>query len=81
MYVSFGRDESIQVIGLGDRHSDNILLTETGTCLHVDFDCLFEKGALLPIPEVCILEGRKSLLESSFPIDESNVGWIWHFGL
>lgn len=40
------------LIGLGDRHSENILLdTESGECVHVDFDCLFDKGASLKVPE------------------------------
>ena len=41
------------VIGLGDRHGDNILIHQhTGEVTHVDFDCIFEKGAKLKIPEV-----------------------------
>lgn len=41
------------VVGLGDRHTDNLLLgyDEWDLC-HVDFDCLFGKGATLPVPEV-----------------------------
>ena len=36
------------VIGLGDRHTENILLDVTnGECVHVDFDCLFDKGLSL----------------------------------
>jgi serine/threonine-protein kinase ATR len=32
------------VIGLGDRHSENILFDNTnGDTVHVDFNCLFEK--------------------------------------
>lgn len=41
------------VIGLGDRHGDNILIhNHTGEVTHVDFDCIFEKGARLKIPEI-----------------------------
>lgn len=41
------------VIGLGDRHGDNILIhTHTGEVTHVDFDCIFEKGAKLRVPEI-----------------------------
>ncbi len=30
------------MVGLGDRHGENILIDETnGECVHVDFDCLF----------------------------------------
>ncbi|KAI0776189.1 hypothetical protein BD413DRAFT_469293 [Trametes elegans] len=41
------------VVGLGDRHSENILLdTNCGDVVHVDFDCLFDKGQDLDQPEV-----------------------------
>lgn len=40
------------LLGMGDRHGDNILLNElTGQILHVDFDCLFDKGKKLRVPE------------------------------
>ncbi|KAJ2908041.1 serine/threonine-protein kinase M1 [Coemansia aciculifera] len=40
------------ILGLGDRHCENILLDETtGSVLHVDFNCLFEKGMSLEKPE------------------------------
>ena len=40
------------MIGLGDRHYDNQLLhLETMKISHIDFECLFEKGAELPVPE------------------------------
>jgi len=35
------------VVGLGDRHCENILIdTARGECVHVDFDCLFDKVRL-----------------------------------
>ncbi|KAI1725259.1 FAD binding domain-containing protein [Ditylenchus destructor] len=41
------------VLGLGDRHAENILLdTMTGDAVHVDFNLLFDKGELLKVPEV-----------------------------
>ncbi|KAI9068446.1 hypothetical protein FKP32DRAFT_1561636 [Trametes sanguinea] len=41
------------ILGLGDRHCENILLdTMCGDVVHVDFDCLFEKGQALEIPEI-----------------------------
>jgi serine/threonine-protein kinase ATR len=41
------------VIGLGDRHTENILVdTSSGEVVHVDFDCLFDKGLKLARPEV-----------------------------
>lgn len=40
------------LLGMGDRHGDNVLLNEkTGQILHVDFDCLFDKGKKLLVPE------------------------------
>ncbi|KAJ3740901.1 hypothetical protein DFH05DRAFT_1404822 [Lentinula detonsa] len=40
------------ILGLGDRHSENILLDDnTGDLIHVDFNCLFEKGKTLETPE------------------------------
>ncbi|KAI0638446.1 hypothetical protein C8Q77DRAFT_1046895 [Trametes polyzona] len=41
------------IVGLGDRHCENILLdTNCGDVVHVDFDCLFEKGQALETPEI-----------------------------
>lgn len=41
------------VIGLGDRHLENILLDQkTGEVVHVDFNCLFNRGERLEVPEV-----------------------------
>lgn len=32
------------ILGLGDRHGENILYdSTTGDCVHVDFNCLFNK--------------------------------------
>ncbi|KAJ1900629.1 hypothetical protein LPJ66_001349 [Kickxella alabastrina] len=40
------------ILGLGDRHCENILIDEsTGGVVHVDFNCLFEKGLKLDKPE------------------------------
>lgn len=41
------------IIGLGDRHCENLLFFKrNGAALHIDFDCLFEKGLTLPTPEI-----------------------------
>ncbi|KAF8469032.1 hypothetical protein BDZ91DRAFT_776018 [Kalaharituber pfeilii] len=41
------------VLGLGDRHGENILLDETnGDTAHVDFNCLFDKGLTFEKPEM-----------------------------
>ncbi|RPA97874.1 hypothetical protein L873DRAFT_1828879 [Choiromyces venosus 120613-1] len=40
------------VLGLGDRHGENILFDESnGDTLHVDFNCLFDKGLSFEKPE------------------------------
>lgn len=40
------------IIGLGDRHLDNILVdTNTGKVVHVDFNLLFHQGESLQVPE------------------------------
>ncbi|KAI1289435.1 Serine/threonine-protein kinase SMG1 [Halotydeus destructor] len=40
------------VIGLGDRHLDNVLLDlSTGDIIHVDYNVCFEKGKSLRVPE------------------------------
>uniref|UniRef100_S4RDY2 Serine/threonine-protein kinase ATR n=1 Tax=Petromyzon marinus TaxID=7757 RepID=S4RDY2_PETMA len=41
------------VLGLGDRHGENILFDSlTGECMHVDFNCLFNKGLTFGVPEL-----------------------------
>lgn len=56
--VSYIRSSAVMsmvgyIIGLGDRHCENILFfKKNGSVLHIDFDCLFEKGKSLPIPEI-----------------------------
>lgn len=41
------------VLGLGDRHGENILFEEgSGGTLHVDFNCLFDKGLTFDKPEL-----------------------------
>ena len=41
------------IVGLGDRHGENILLDElTGEVVHIDLNCLFWKGQTFQEPEV-----------------------------
>ncbi|XP_035663621.1 serine/threonine-protein kinase atr-like [Branchiostoma floridae] len=41
------------ILGLGDRHGENILFDSTnGDCVHVDFNCLFNKGETFDCPEL-----------------------------
>ena len=40
------------ILGLGDRHTENILLdVTTGRTVHVDFNCLFDKGQTFAVKE------------------------------
>lgn len=40
------------ILGLGDRHGENILFEEeNGGAMHVDFNCLFDKGLTFDKPE------------------------------
>jgi len=56
------------VIGLGDRHSENILIdTSSGACVHVDFDCIFDKGLTLPRPEVVPFRLTQNMLDGFGP--------------
>lgn len=53
------------VIGLGDRHGDNILIhSHTGEVTHVDFDCIFEKGAKLKIPEIVPFRLTQNIMDA-----------------
>lgn len=41
------------VVGLGDRHLDNILFKENSAELvFIDFECIFNMGRTLPVPEI-----------------------------
>ena len=39
------------VIGLGDRHTNNILVKSDGKIIHIDFEYIFDAGKILPFPE------------------------------
>ena len=39
------------MIGLGDRHMENILLHENGKLTFIDFECIWGHGETLPVPE------------------------------
>lgn len=48
------------VLGLGDRHAENILIdTTNGDIVHVDFNVLFDRGEFLRIPEVIYFTIKK----------------------
>jgi len=57
------------VIGLGDRHSENLLIdTSNGSCVHVDFDCIFDKGLTLPKPEVIPFRLTPNMIDGFGPV-------------
>ena len=40
------------LIGLGDRHLDNVLVDlATGDVVHIDYNVAFDRGLTLPVPE------------------------------
>lgn len=56
------------VLGLGDRHGENILLQEsTGGVFHVDFNCLFDKGATFEKPEVVPFRLTHNMVDAMGP--------------
>ncbi|KAJ5180764.1 hypothetical protein N7492_003974 [Penicillium capsulatum] len=53
------------VLGLGDRHGENLLFEEgTGGILHVDFNCLFDKGQTLEKPEVVPFRLTQNMIDA-----------------
>ena len=53
------------VIGLGDRHLDNILFDiRTGEVVHIDYNVCFDRGLKLKVPEVVPFRLTKMLTEA-----------------
>ncbi|THU91880.1 hypothetical protein K435DRAFT_967914 [Dendrothele bispora CBS 962.96] len=56
--LNYGRTSAVMcmvgfILGLGDRHCENILMDENcGDMIHVDFNVLFDKGKTLETPEI-----------------------------
>ena len=62
------------VVGLGDRHGENILLeARTGACVHVDVECLFDKGLNLAKPEVVPFRLTQHMREGMGPVGYDGV--------
>ncbi|CAB9501042.1 protein kinase ATR [Seminavis robusta] len=62
------------VLGLGDRHTENILVdTNTGECVHVDFDCIFDKALNLPRPEIVPFRLTANMLDAFGPTGADGV--------
>jgi len=57
------------VVGLGDRHCENIMMASSnGDCIHVDFNCLFNKGESLGVPEIVPFRLSNNLVEAMGPL-------------
>ncbi|XP_077477545.1 serine/threonine-protein kinase ATR [Stigmatopora argus] len=57
------------ILGLGDRHGENILFDSfTGECVHVDFNCLFNKGETFEVPEVVPFRLTQNLVHAMGPM-------------
>nr|VZI35142.1 unnamed protein product [Spirometra erinaceieuropaei] len=56
------------VLGLGDRHTENILFdSTTGGLVHVDFSCVFNTGLTLPWPERVPFRLTRNLVHAMGP--------------
>lgn len=57
------------ILGLGDRHGENILLDATnGDTVHVDFNCLFNKGETFEIPEMVPFRLTHNMINAMGPL-------------
>jgi len=62
------------VLGLGDRHGENILLdSTTGDCVHVDFNCLFNKGETFDYPEIVPFRLTHNMVEVMGPLGTEGI--------
>uniref|UniRef100_A0A182NNV9 Serine/threonine-protein kinase ATR n=1 Tax=Anopheles dirus TaxID=7168 RepID=A0A182NNV9_9DIPT len=57
------------ILGLGDRHGENILFDSTnGDTVHVDFNCLFNRGETFKIPEVVPFRLTHNMVDAMGPL-------------
>ncbi|GAB1608793.1 serine/threonine-protein kinase ATR-like [Argonauta hians] len=57
------------ILGLGDRHGENILMdSTTGDCVHVDFNCLFNKGETFEWPEKVPFRLTNNMVDAMGPM-------------
>lgn len=59
------------LMGLGDRHCENILFdSKTGETVHVDLNCIFDKGLLLAVPETIPFRLTQNIIDAFGPTKE-----------
>ncbi|XP_012274502.1 serine/threonine-protein kinase ATR [Orussus abietinus] len=57
------------ILGLGDRHGENVLIdSKTGDCVHVDFNCIFNRGERLRCPERVPFRLTHNMVEAMGPL-------------
>uniref|UniRef100_A0A182W7X4 Serine/threonine-protein kinase ATR n=1 Tax=Anopheles minimus TaxID=112268 RepID=A0A182W7X4_9DIPT len=57
------------ILGLGDRHGENILFDSTnGDTVHVDFNCLFNRGETFTIPELVPFRLTHNMVHAMGPL-------------
>ncbi|XP_065080234.1 serine/threonine-protein kinase ATR-like [Ochlerotatus camptorhynchus] len=57
------------ILGLGDRHGENILFDATnGDTVHVDFNCLFNKGETFEVPELVPFRLTHNMVKAMGPL-------------
>ncbi|GAB6018708.1 hypothetical protein CHUAL_000384 [Chamberlinius hualienensis] len=62
------------ILGLGDRHGENILLDSScGDIIHVDFNCLFNKGESFEWPELVPFRLTQNMVEAMGPLGYEGV--------
>lgn len=62
------------ILGLGDRHCENITIASSnGDCIHVDFNCLFNKGEALGVPEIVPFRLTHNMIDAMGPLGYEGV--------
>ena len=61
------------ILGLGDRHIDNVLFDcTTGDTVHIDFNCLFDHGKTLPWAELVPFRLTRNMQDALGPCAQNN---------